>query len=382
VATSLITEYRRARVDWPFIDKIEKDKDLPARLLFAVGWRETRLQNIMGDKSQRDGEPSPRFHGFGVWQRDSDAFGVDRSYLKNVRKQATDAANLLGENFKIFGQWPAAIAAYNCGPGNVQTALAQKLPVDHFTTGGDYSKDVIATRKRLEKHDADPKQAAAPDPAVVPPPEKFRPGHVHDNFTLMGRRFKVWLKSNISKEGRVYTPGPRFSKFDRENVKKVQLLMGDEPDGWFGQSQWTKLLNHDPPKQPPHVDASPVAGLRVTQGFGVKNSMYAAGEHTGVDFGNSGDFTIRCVRPGTVVVKSFDSDGWGHYVIVQHDDKRFSWYCHLSHTAVAIGDEVTRGDRIGHMGQSGNADGIHLHYQESQDGFSYGQYVRPELLDL
>ncbi|MBA2444534.1 MAG: M23 family metallopeptidase [Nocardioidaceae bacterium] len=378
--TLLSAEYRRAKKQWPFIDEIEKAHKLPVRLLYAVGWRETRLQNIMGDFSQRAGESSPRHHGFGVWQRDSGTFGVDESYLKNVRKQAKDAAELLRANFGIVDDWAAAIAAYNCGPGNVRNALAKNLSVDHFTTGGNYSADVMATRLVLAKGSKAAGQPDHPDPSLVPPRGFFKPGRSHENFTPMGKRFLVWLKDDISCEGDEYKPGAGFSTFDRENVKKCQVLMGDEPDGWFGQSQWAKLMTEKPPKQPPNSGACPVAGLRVTQGFAIKDARYAAGEHTGIDFGTAGDDTIRCTGSGVVVVSSLDSDGFGNYVVVQHEGDRFSWYCHLSRRDVAVGDRVTKASTIGMMGSTGNSRGKHLHYQESVGGHSYWDYAKPSLL--
>ena len=37
----------------------------------------------------------------------------------------------------------SGIASYNCGAGNVRRALLAGLDVDHYTTGGDYSADVM-----------------------------------------------------------------------------------------------------------------------------------------------------------------------------------------------------------------------------------------------
>ncbi|CCH77818.1 putative Lysozyme [Nostocoides japonicum T1-X7] len=148
-ASTLRAQAARASRDFPFIDDVERSRGLPSFLLYAVGSRESNLRNIKGDFSQRPGESSPRFHGFGVWQRDSGAFGVDASYLQDVPRQARDAADLLTANFRTFGRWDAAVAAYNCGPGNVRRALQQGRSVDAFTTGGDYSRDVLARRATL-----------------------------------------------------------------------------------------------------------------------------------------------------------------------------------------------------------------------------------------
>ncbi len=381
--SALRTEYRRAKKQWPFIDDVEKRNQLPSRMLYAVGWRESNLQNIQGDFSKRPGEKKEQFHGFGVWQRDSDAFGVDESYLKNVRKQARDAGALLAANFKIFKRWDAALAAYNAGPGNVQDALDAGKHVDSVTTGNDYSADVMRNREVLvgKVKDEDKDKPEKPDVMEAPARKFFRPGQSHPNFTKMGERFLVWLKGDISKSGARYVPGPKFSANDRQNVRKCQILMGDEPDGWFGPTQWKMLLTSKPPRIPRHKGVPPAAGLRVTQGFGIKNPDYDAGEHTGVDFGDCGDDNIRCVRHGVVVVSDLDDD-WGNYVIVQHPGGRFSWYAHMTGRRVNVGDKVRRGQTLGMMGMTGKAHGKHLHYQESVGGHQYSQYVRPNMLSI
>ena len=53
MVSTLIEELRDARKHWPFIDDIEKNQALPPRQLYAVGWRETKLQNVVGEFSQR-----------------------------------------------------------------------------------------------------------------------------------------------------------------------------------------------------------------------------------------------------------------------------------------------------------------------------------------
>lgn len=58
------------------------------------------------------------------------------------------AFNYLGDYFELFGEdygalFRGAIAAYNCGPGNVRKALEAGADVDSLTTGRDYSADVL-----------------------------------------------------------------------------------------------------------------------------------------------------------------------------------------------------------------------------------------------
>jgi len=84
----------------------------------------------------------------------------------------------------------------------------------------------------------------------LPSKEKFSPGVSDPAFTEMGKRFQVWLGDDIAKAGGVYRPGPKFSTYDEENIRKVQVLMGDEPDpvgkAYFGPRQWERLFAETP----------------------------------------------------------------------------------------------------------------------------------------
>ncbi|MEM1044405.1 MAG: lytic transglycosylase domain-containing protein, partial [Bacteroidota bacterium] len=77
----------------------------------------------------------------------------DRWHPEFVRAHRNDdhaanaryAARLLADNLRAFdGDYIAAVAAYNSGPGNVRKALRRDLPAEHYTTGRDYATDVLA----------------------------------------------------------------------------------------------------------------------------------------------------------------------------------------------------------------------------------------------
>ena len=66
------------------------------------------------------------------------------------------AFNYLGDDFELFGVdyaalFQGAIAAYNCGSGNVRKALETGQDVDARTTGKDYSADVIGRAIALKE---------------------------------------------------------------------------------------------------------------------------------------------------------------------------------------------------------------------------------------
>ena len=57
------------------------------------------------------------------------------------------------------------------------------------------------------------------------------------------------------------------------------------------------------------------------------------------------------------------SNGYGRLIKVQHAFGIETRYGHLSQIRVEVGQKVSRGDRIGDMGNSGRSTGTHLHYE-------------------
>lgn len=119
----LEAQYERAIAAWPWMHDVERDHDLPPFLLAAIASKETNMANIKGDYTQRSGEASARYHGFGVWQRDIDAWGIPAGWLDDVRAQAEWSAALLRSNIDRTGSLGAGVTAYN-GSGAAARAYA------------------------------------------------------------------------------------------------------------------------------------------------------------------------------------------------------------------------------------------------------------------
>ena len=89
--------------------------------------------------------------------------------------------------------------------------------------------------------------------------------------------------------------------------------------------------------------------------------------HQGIDLnGNTGD-RVRAARSGEVIVAGPRS-GYGNTVVVYHGLGYSTLYAHLSAISVAVGDQVSSGDRIGSIGASGLSTGPHLHFELRIDG--------------
>jgi len=71
--------------------------------------------------------------------------------------------------------------------------------------------------------------------------------------------------------------------------------------------------------------------------------------------------------PGSRPATTLDTRG-GNIIILDIGDDHFVTYAHLipGSLTVNVGDQVTKGDVLGRLGNSGNSDGPHLHFHVSQ----------------
>ena len=109
--------------------------------------------------------------------------------------------------------------------------------------------------------------------------------------------------------------------------------------------------------------------FRMTSGFGGRNDPIngSARQHEGQDMaGDYGD-PVYATADGTVTYAGWES-GYGRLIKVQHAFGIETRYGHLSQIRVDVGQKVSRGERIGDMGNSGRSTGTHLHYEVRLSG--------------
>lgn len=118
----------------------------------------------------------------------------------------------------------------------------------------------------------------------------------------------------------------------------------------------------------------------VTCEFG-RRGNWAAGYHTGIDYRAAVGTPIFSTRRGKVHHVGWDNS-YGNYVVVRSWHKtRFirHYYCHLSAFRVGRGKRVKAGTVVGLAGETGNAFGPHLHYEERVYPYGYYNHIRPIL---
>ena len=116
--------------------------------------------------------------------------------------------------------------------------------------------------------------------------------------------------------------------------------------------------------------AQPVlAAYRFTSGFGPRRDPKTGGSrmHNGSDFASSHGTPIYATADGVVTHAGWQS-GYGRLIKIRHEFGFETRYAHLARIRVNVGERVSRGERIGDMGNSGRSTGTHLHYEVRLDG--------------
>jgi len=105
------------------------------------------------------------------------------------------------------------------------------------------------------------------------------------------------------------------------------------------------------------------ANFRLTSGFGQRWGRL----HAGTDFAGPIGTPIHATADGVVTHAGWSS-GYGRLIKIRHDFGIETRYAHLNSMDVRVGQRVSRGDRIGALGNSGRSTGPHLHYEVRESG--------------
>ena len=84
--------------------------------------------------------------------------------------------------------------------------------------------------------------------------------------------------------------------------------------------------------------------------------------HTGIDIAAKKGEKILSPADGLVVFSGI-TDDLGKTIIISHSNNLFSLYGHNDKNTVNTRTIVNKGDVIGYVGETGNTDGPHLHFE-------------------
>ncbi len=90
--------------------------------------------------------------------------------------------------------------------------------------------------------------------------------------------------------------------------------------------------------------------------------------NNGLDISAAIGTPVQAVARGTVEYTSDDFASYGPIVILNHGDGYFTLYAHLSEILVSVGQQITPGQIIGRVGDTGSLKGAMLHFEVRQGG--------------
>ncbi len=174
---------------------------------------------------------------------------------------------------------------------------------------------------------------------------------------------------NVSNPGQRYyanRSGGGVQDRAADNISRLQQIIPEQSDSLVELNdqveEYTRRMAATP-------SIWPTWG-RITSGFGNRRSpfnRYVTQFHKGVDIAATYGTPIYATADGTVGTAAYQS-GYGYLVIVNHGYGYQTYYAHLSGFSVSGGEKVTKGQLVGYMGRTGNATGVHLHYEIHVNG--------------
>lgn len=111
----------------------------------------------------------------------------------------------------------------------------------------------------------------------------------------------------------------------------------------------------------------PLVGYTVTSRYGPREgNEIVSSNHGGIDIGANEGTAFVAAMSGTVIEASGEGS-FGNHIYIQSGDV-VTIYAHCKTLYVKNGDSVTTGQKIGEVGQTGNATGPHLHFEIRKAG--------------
>jgi len=92
-------------------------------------------------------------------------------------------------------------------------------------------------------------------------------------------------------------------------------------------------------------------------------SQYFHAGHGAIDIAADYGTPVVAAASGRVIFAGWKSNGGGYQVWISHGSGLYTTYNHMSSLSVGTGQSVDRGQRVGHIGMTGNATGPHLHFE-------------------
>lgn len=155
----------------------------------------------------------------------------------------------------------------------------------------------------------------------------------------------------------------------------------DSPAGLASAEDFLAVMLHQPVNTPPFVAyAVGGPGRAVSEnGQMPANWPYGSGhfvwplygwltqgyryDHRAVDIAAPAGTLVTAADRGVVIRAGWNNQGYGRFVVIDHNIDYITLYAHLNEIMVEEGIVVAQGQAIGRVGSTGNSTGPHLHFE-------------------
>lgn len=158
---------------------------------------------------------------------------------------------------------------------------------------------------------------------------------------------------------------------EKRAAEEKARLIEEERKRQIAEENGTEYVPEEVQAAPAYSDTGfiwPVPTVRnILDGFGERwfeeENRYEY--HKGIDINKPGcgGEAVVASAGGTVIQAGDRKDGYGECVIIDHGGGLITRYAHNRSVAVSVGDEVSQGQTIAYIGQTGWATGDHCHFE-------------------
>lgn len=243
----------------------------------------------------------------------------------------------------ISNKGRSEVLEYSVAPGDTIGSIAQKfdITIETIKWANDMKSDVIKPGQKLK----------------IPP--------------ITGIVHKVAFGENIYSISKKY-------QVDPQNIANYPFNFFEDPTTFsLSSGQIVYVPNgviedaRAPIRTVPQF-AQVQAGVRGSSNFiwptNGNITQYPIWYHMALDVANNGSPPVIASDTGTVTLAYCQTYDYGCHIVVDHGNGYTSLYGHLSYIAVAPGQTVGQGQKLGNMGTTGRSTGIHLHFEIRQNG--------------
>jgi peptidoglycan hydrolase CwlO-like protein len=183
---------------------------------------------------------------------------------------------------------------------------------------------------------------------------KVQEEEIHDHKMAAEEQARILKAQEVAIQRAIQLEQTRLAELERKRKEEEARRKAAQNNSGGGND-----MNQSPPVSDGNF-TKPAQGT-FTSGFGHRWGRY----HYGIDIANRSDVPIVAAADG-IVIQSYYSSSYGNVIFIAHsiDGQIYTTvYAHLESRHVGEGAVVSKGQRIGIMGNTGDSQGQHLHFE-------------------